>query len=230
MRKWGVVVSLVYAAILLGLLVPAGVLLGGEHGMLSAAFYGDVKGAYAEWLLWVPVGMLIVGQVALLVLSVDTSQKKLKPRSPVVQTAVVAGMLFMLLTLSAFFSAGVAVYADKFLDKIPDSGYWLFGAVGVIWALWGVVFYQYLRGKTEIMSRVVNWLLRGSVLELLIAVPSHVMVRRRHDCSAPVATSFGITTGIAIMLLSFGPGVLLLYKKRMDTFREGGRERHSPMG
>jgi hypothetical protein len=57
-----------------------------------------------------------------------------------------------------------------------------------------------------------------------------VMVRRRHDCSAPVATSFGITTGIAIMLLSFGPGVLLLYKKRMDAFREAGRERHSPMG
>jgi hypothetical protein len=56
------------------------------------------------------------------------------------------------------------------------------------------------------------WLLKGSVLELLIVVPCHVIVRRRHDCSAPIAT------GLAIMLLSFGPSVLFLYKKRLDSY------------
>jgi hypothetical protein len=49
-----------------------------------------------------------------------------------------------------------------------------------------------------------------------------VWVRRRQDCSAPLATSFGITTGIAVMLLSFGPSVLLLYKKRMEKYRTAG--------
>jgi hypothetical protein len=61
-------------------------------------------------------------------------------------------------------------------------------------------------------------LLRGSVLELLIAMPALVIRRRHHDCSAPLETSFGITSGIAIMLLSLGLTIVLLYKKRMERY------------
>jgi hypothetical protein len=88
--------------------------------------------------------------------------------------------------------------------------------------LWGILFYLYLRNSLEITTRAVSWLLKGSVLELLVAVPCHILVRRRDDCSAPVATSFGIVTGIAVMLLSFGPSVLLLYKKRLDAYAARG--------
>jgi hypothetical protein len=87
-----------------------------------------------------------------------------------------------------------------------------------LWVVWGIVFYLYLRNSTEAVTRAVSWLLKGSALELLIAVPCHVWVRRREECCAPVFTSFGILTGIAVMLLSFGPSVLLLYKKRLDGY------------
>jgi hypothetical protein len=92
----------------------------------------------------------------------------------------------------------------------------------MLWALWGILFYLYFRNSLEITTRAVSWLLKGSVLELLVAVPCHILVRRRGDCSAPAATSFGIVTGIAVMLLSFGPSVLLLYKKRMDAYGAHG--------
>ena len=67
----------------------------------------------------------------------------------------------------------------------------------------------------DIVTRQCRWLIKGSILELLIAVPSHIYVRGRNDCCAGFATFFGITMGISVMLLSFGPAVFLLYRARM---------------
>jgi hypothetical protein len=53
---------------------------------------------------------------------------------------------------------------------------------------------------------------------LLIVVPCHVVVRHRDDCSAPALTGFGIATGLAVMLLTFGPGVVFLYRKRLRRY------------
>lgn len=223
MRRWGFVVSVVYAFIVLGLLFPLAVLLGGEHGLLDSRYYSDVAGAYGAWEMWLIVGMLIVGQASLLFLSVDTSQKRLRPRASVWWSATISGLLFTFIVVGVGSSLAVTVWSDRFFDLVGNMFLWI---ILGLWAAWGIVFYVYLRGKTEATNRVVGWLLRGSVLELLIAVPCHVIVRRRNDCSAPVATSFGITTGIAIMLLSFGPSVLLLYKKRMDALR-GAQQRHT---
>jgi len=83
------------------------------------------------------------------------------------------------------------------------------------------VFYRYSRRGSMTFERAISWLLKGSVLELMIAVPAHVIVRSRGDCSAPFLTSWGIVTGLAIMLMCFGPGVLALYKKRFDAYGAG---------
>jgi hypothetical protein len=223
MRTWGVVISLVYALIVAGFLLPLAVLLGGEHGLLEARCYEDVAGAYRAWAMWLLVAMLILGQVSLLFLSVDTSQKRLKPRASVWWSAAITGVLFTIIVVGVGASLAVAIWSDHFFDMVEHA--WLWTVIG-LWAAWAIVFYLYVRENVQAMNRVVGWLLRGSVLELLIAVPCHVIVRRRDDCSAPVATSFGIATGIAIMLLSFGPSVLLLYKKRMDALR-AGQSRHA---
>jgi hypothetical protein len=57
-------------------------------------------------------------------------------------------------------------------------------------------------------------MLRGSFLELLIAVPTHIVARSRDYCCAGAYTFIGIALGLAVMLLSFGPGVFLLFVDR----------------
>ena len=75
----------------------------------------------------------------------------------------------------------------------------------------------------RLMDRLTRWLLRGSILELLVAVPSHVVSRSRGDCCAPMGTFWGIVTGLSVMLLAFGPGVYFLFVARMTRLRPGGR-------
>lgn len=93
----------------------------------------------------------------------------------------------------------------------------LLGFVGVAWLFWGLIFYSFAKADAEeaLVRRTVRWLLTGSILELLVAVPSHIIIRQRDDCCAPFASFWGILTGICVMLMCFGPGVLFLYARRM---------------
>lgn len=221
MRKWGIIVSVFYALILLILIVPGAGLLIEEKFNSWPQFLRDLGETYREWLLWILIGILLASQALLLFLSVDTSQRRLKPRAHILVSCAVAGILTALLMSGMITSIGVAIRGDKFFEQF-DSGnnfpVYILTSWGVLWLLWGVLFYLYFRNSSGVVTRLISWLLKGSVLELLIAVPCHVIVRRRHDCSAPLATGFGIASGIAIMLLSFGPSVLFLYKKRLAPY------------
>jgi len=218
MRKWGIVISVFYAVILLLLLVPLGMILAGDKDALRQIFSSDLIGVYGEWLTWVPVAAVLAGEAILLFLSVDTTQKRLKPQTHLAVSVIVGSMLFALLAFAVFSAVGAAIWSDHFIDKFWDTEVEMLAIWIGLWVAWAIVFYAYFRKSETATTRIISWLLKGSVLELLIAVPCHVWVRRREDCSAPIATSFGIVTGVAVMLLSFGPSVLLLYKKRLDRY------------
>jgi hypothetical protein len=223
MRKWGIVITVVYTLIVLGLLAPGAIwVMGGDNATWSL-LTANLELVYASWLFWLPVGMVVCGEAALLFLRVDTSRQRLRPRAHIAISGTVAAGLTALLTAAAIWCVGFVARGDDFANSfVIASAKEIVCFVAALWALWGIFFYVYLRGSSDAVTRVISWLLRGSVLELLIAVPSHIIVRRKDDCSAPIATSFGIATGIAIMLLSFGPSVLLLYKKRIDEYPRRG--------
>jgi hypothetical protein len=230
MRKWGIVISFFYALILLGLILPGSLFIAGGDLSRWSGLLRAVKESYADWTFWILAGALIASQILLLFLSVDTSHKRLKPRTHILVSCAVVTLLTALLSTAVIWSLGAAFRGDKFLDSLENlakhflDDYNYFGIFVLLlfwitlWLLWSILFYLYYRNSAPSVTRLISWLLKGSVLELLIVVPCHIIVRRRHECSAPLATSFGIATGLAIMLLSFGPSVLFLYKKRLDSY------------
>jgi hypothetical protein len=242
MKRWGIIISVFYAAILLLLLVPGWVLISFKHKSVSDAIASayDIRGL-GNILPWLWLGTLIGGQALLLFLSVDTSRRRLRPRQHIAITAALTGLLTGLLAFAAIWSLWAGITNKEFdLFRWPwpefesELAWYIRACVWLLalWTFWGTVFYLHYRGASDTLSAAVTWLLRGSVLELLIAVPTHVVVRLRGECSAPAVTGWGVVTGIAVMLLSFGPGILALYAKRAEAYRRkhdggGGETRGS---
>jgi hypothetical protein len=221
MRRWGVLITAFYFAAILLLFVPGLISLTFKWRTVDEILRNSLE-MFQEWWLWLWVGIIVGGQALLLFLSVDTSWRHARPRQHVAVTAVLASFFAAVLTGSALFAIEVSVYGDHppplWKDREDLFAATLLAVWIGAWVIWGGIFYQHYRDSSNSVSTAVSWLLKGSVLELLIAVPVHVIVRQRGDCSAPAVTGFGIVAGIAIMLLCFGPGVLALYKKKLDAY------------
>jgi hypothetical protein len=213
MRKWGLIVSLFYGVVLVVFLVPLSLFLFSASTLTVA----NLKEAYSNSTIWIIFAVFMIGAALLLCLRVDITPAKLKPRTPIIVSAIATGMLLTVLTVTGGMSLLFAIGSENVgLDS--NRGIVTACVILLPWLFWGILFYRFYRDAADPVTHAISWLFRGSVLELLVVVPSHVIVRRRNDCCAPAVTSFGITSGLAIMLLSFGPSVLLLYKKRMEKY------------
>jgi hypothetical protein len=220
--RWAAVIVLFYAVLLAGLLLPGMMVLAGSApGKAYGALAGLMSGA---WPLYVWVLALVAGQALMLLLSVEGGWRRLRPRTRVRTTVALVALLAGLLLFAGYVAVMAAVHADAEGPWIPVTpraflGWWL-GA----WLFWALLFLGFENSLPTAVDRFVRWLLAGSVLELLVAVTAHVIVRQRGDCSAPIATGFGIVTGGAVALLCFGPGLLALVRRRMARYaaRKGG--------
>lgn len=181
---------------------------------------------YNEWGFWAFAAVMFLAQALLLVVPVAVSEGRPVSRRkllvPIITSGAMAGLLL--------FGISVSLFAGLFGDDWPGEENTAIGMVAVAvgsWIAWAVVFFRMTRppGPEGVLGRLMKWLFRGSLLQLLVAVPSHVAARHRDDCCAPVITFWGIATGLSVMLLSLGPGVFFLYRERFQKLR--GRPRDS---
>jgi hypothetical protein len=156
----------------------------------------------------ITVAVLVLCGASLIAVPVRAARRRPMRRRalwiPVLASGILAGGLVT--------GAGFALLEYARADTLWPAAI----AGGCVWAMWAVVFglLALRRGPQRVINTLHRWLIAGSVLELLVAVPTHVIVRRRDECCAGIATGIGICIGIAVMLAAFGPSVALLYYRR----------------
>ncbi len=224
MKLWGIVVAGLYLAALLMFSVPLTMLAFWPKSTLS-----DASDMYLSWSYWVWIALMLLGELSLLFIPVHSFDKRPKSRRPLLVPILATGTLLGLLGSLGVLAITAGIWGDEVPDIPPIEGSQGPFSIGIAlitlltWTLWGFLFYRATRHDppNALLRRATAWLLRGSVLELLVAVPCHVIVRRRNDCCAPGITFLGIATGLAVMLMSFGPGVFFLFVQRIRKLRPG---------
>jgi hypothetical protein len=243
MKRWAVLTVLLYALALTLLTLPVALIAFGDWGKDESQFglHEVVHGLYLNWGYWLWLTVLVAGQILLLLLPINLAERRLPARRPLKVPVIVSAFFLANLLLAGIFSIFCAMFLDKafnFLDLISlspifhdqssngKSSMWgdICGAMVtlvIFWAIWFFVFRSFAKfdDPETLLKRATRWLLRGSILELLVAAPSHVIVRRRDDCCAPAGTFWGIATGISVMLLCFGPGVFFLFVERCQRLQ-----------
>ena len=207
MKRWAVLVVFLYLLVLVTLTSP----------FILVAFYPamtarDALSAFSEWMYWAGLGVMIVGQAVMLLAPVDLALQRPTSRRSVLWPILASGLMVGLLVV------GVVISVDEYIrkDKATGSLIILLPVIFVVWAVWTLVFYRTSRDAApmDVMTRQCRYLLKGSILELLVAVPTHIVARARDYCCAGFWTFLGIAFGVAVMLFSFGPGVFFLFAAR----------------
>ena len=239
MKRWAILTVFLYTLALILLTVPTALAAFGNWGAKSGMDLKEVLSLYASLGYWLWLAVLVAGQFLLLLLPINIAERRLPARrplkTPIIVTAFfLANLLFagIFSILSAIFLDHAANYFDLSFLFVPTDGpdanktgngaiYTMILTVLVFWLIWAFIFRRATKSDEPdaLLQRLKRWLLRGSILELIIAVPSHVIVRRREDCCAPLGTFWGIATGISVMLLCFGPGVFFLFVERMEKLK-----------
>lgn len=207
MKRWVFVVAALYVTTLALLFLLTALLL-----------QGKIERTGNPWPLVILMLFFMLLEAGLLATPASASKHRPVRRRAVVATYLAAGLAASLLFLGATLSVAAAVWGDKVSDGVLTG---ILGAGLCLWIAWGFVFHRISRrqsGESALVTQC-RVLLRGSILELLIAIPAHVIVRRRDTCCAEGITVLGIAAGTAIMLFTFGPSVYFLFANRRDGLR-----------
>ena len=232
MKRWAIVTVLLYALVLILLTVPVFLLaLGkwwGHQNSGGGIVLADAIRVFQDWGYWLSLSVLVLGQALMLIVPVNVSQRRLTSRRKLFVPIITAAFLFANIVFAGIVSLACAIAGDEAFKVLQifggsESASWsaLVLITILLWTIWGLVFYRMTKANEpqDAVARLTRWLLHGSILELLVAVPSHVIVRNREVCCAPAASFWGIATGLSVMLLCYGPGVYFLFARRFARKR-----------
>ncbi len=159
-------------------------------------------------------GGFAAAQALMLLVPVDISMRRPDSHRSILWLVLASGLMVGILGLGAVSS--IHEYFARGADFEGNSILLPWGILLGMWALWTVVFFRTSRNRPamDVITQQCSYLLKGSILELLVAVPTHIVARSRDYCCAGMYTFLGIAFGVAVMLFSYGPGVFFLFASR----------------
>jgi len=127
-------------------------------------------------------------------------------------------IIFTSLSLALLAAAVVCCICVTLIGDKRDPIVFL-GTIGFVtsWIFWALVFRKHFEQSVNVRKTVhgcSRMLFAGSILEWIVALGSHMVVRWRGDCSSPVVTAVALSLGTAIAFLSFGPGLFYYFLER----------------
>ncbi len=171
-----------------------------------------------QWWLW--LALMGAAQLALLAVPVRFASRRPMTRRPLAITVVTSALMMGALGAGALCSLCEAIFGERSLaddTRLGAFSSWgplILGLAG--WIIWAWIFLRMSRASDtqDFIARQGKWLLKGSIAELLVAVPTHIVARSRDYCCAGIMTFIGLTLGLSVLLFSFGPGVFFLFVAR----------------
>ncbi len=206
MKRWALLTVVLYVICVSILIVPMFLFIYGKGGL-------DVLRDF--YVYFVPILVLI--QAALLLVPVDIVHERPVKRRKIIPSAIMAAIPMGAMTLGFLGSIILMIWGEGDSEAFLYNWRVLF-IPAIFWLVWAIIFYRSFSNHDpgSFTSTITRWLLRGSILELLVAVPSHIISRHRNECCAPPFTFLGIVTGLSIALMSFGPGLFFLFAKKIN--------------
>ncbi len=216
MKRWACLVAGLYV---LALTVLAGPFI--YASLAGEVSLSDAPDFYTH-LPWALPFFAVLGLIQLALLAVRVPAAEGRP----IKRGHVFWTIFACLTAIAILIVGSAAAVYETMQKTPDLSWgqqWPipFGILAGIWLVWTFLFAFYAGHKPAegLLAHLCRWLIAGSILELLIAVPTHIIARWRGYCCAGFLTVMGLAAGIAVMMLAFGPAVFALFLRRYASVK-----------
>ena len=213
MKKWSLVVAALYGLILVALFIPVTAIAFIKKSNIDMKWPAE---AFRDWGVWLIIAALVTAQFALLRVPVAVANRRPVKQRSLWTTVIAAAFMMGLLVSGASLSVYEAIAKD--VDLPWKDKHWP-GTIAIavlIWVAWAIYFHRATKSSAPDiqMGKLKRFLWPGSILDLLIAIPAHIVARHRDYCCAGYLTFIGLTCGISVMLFAFGPAVYFLFVER----------------
>ncbi len=160
--------------------------------------------------------LILIFVILLVLIFIPIKYKKIgsyKNKSSKIIPIIIFSLMLAILVISINFTFSEffeGKYEDVF-SKILNKFYLLIIVLSVIWTIFAVagILINIKKDLNIIYKNYLITVLSGSLLELLLTIPLHLIIVKRGKCLAGLTSIFGVIGGFIVLIFIMGPAIFL---------------------